>query len=102
MTGCAEEIAEQLLAFCRKNGRICPLPVQWNELWELLPNRRRDGTTWTPSSPLILAAWHHASNKEKSTRLAEHVEWAARHDELSKVAEFLRNLPEHHWHHESD
>jgi hypothetical protein len=52
---------ETLIAYCRQDGRVCPQPIRWNELWEMLPNRTRIGSGWMPPLPLILAAWHEAS-----------------------------------------
>ena len=45
-----------LIAYCRENSRVCPMPQRWNALWELLPNRKRVGGGWEPPLPLILAA----------------------------------------------
>jgi hypothetical protein len=55
------ETVESLVAFCRENDRVCPLPLLWNELWEMLPNRSQVGVGWQPPLPLILAACHHQS-----------------------------------------
>src|SRR5436309_2524782 len=51
------ESLEQLLSYCRENGRVCPVPTRWNELYQMLPETRQKGLGWEPSSPLILAAW---------------------------------------------
>jgi hypothetical protein len=48
---------DQLLAYCRENQRVCPVPRRWHELWELLPEKRQLGIEWQPPLPLILAAW---------------------------------------------
>jgi len=50
------ESAESLIAYCRENSRVCPVPQRWNALWELLPDRKRVGGGWEPALPLILAA----------------------------------------------
>src|SRR5688572_15150851 len=94
--------AESLIAYCRENSRVCPLPQQWNELWELLPERRRVGGGWEPPLPLILAAWHETPAMLKMLRLAEHVEWAAKHSALDSVSRFLRDLKEADWFHLGD
>ena len=91
-----------LIAYCRKNGRVCPLPLKWHALWEALPERRRVGTGWEPPLPIILDAWHYASNLEKMIRLAEHIQWASRHNQLVQVSTFLRGLTEAEWHHLDD
>jgi hypothetical protein len=38
----------------------------------------------------------------KMLRLAEHIEWAEKHDNLLEIASFLRDLPEKDWHHIGD
>lgn len=90
---------ESLVAYCRENNRVCPMPAMWNQLWEMLPNRTRVGNGWKPSLPLILAAWHDTPAMLKMLRLAEHIEWAAEHGALESVARFLRELREEDWHH---
>ena len=62
-------------------------------------DRTRTGNGWQPALPLILAAWHDTPALLKMLRLAEHIEWAAQHSALEKVARFLRELREEDWHH---
>jgi hypothetical protein len=93
------ETVDRLIAYCRENNRVCPLPQAWHQLWEMLPDRRRAGTCWEPALPLILAAWHETPAMLKMLRLAEHIEWAEKHNALQEVAAFLRGLQEHEWHH---
>jgi hypothetical protein len=91
---------KNLVSYCRENERICPLPKFWKQLWEMLPNRKRIGVGWSPSLPLILAAWD-APAEVKMVRLVEHIEWAAKHGALETVSGFLRELREEDWHHET-
>ena len=70
------ESVESLVAYCRENDRVCPLPPLWSRLWEMLPGRSRVGVGWQPAPPLILAAWHDTPAMLKMLRLAEHIEWA--------------------------
>lgn len=92
------ETVESLMAYCRENGRVCPLPMHWHRLWEHLPNRRQLGIGWEPALPMTLASWR-ASDQSKILRLTEHIEWAEKHGGLQPVADFLRKLPEADWHH---
>lgn len=96
------ESAESLIAYCRENSRVCPMPQRWNALWESLPDRKRVGGGWEPALPLILAAWHDTPGMLKMLRLAEHIEWAAEHGALESVAIFLRGLREDEWFHLGD
>ena len=90
---------KSLLDYCSENERVCPQPKKWNELWNMLPNRSRQGSGWEPALPLILAAWHDTPAMMKMIRLREHLEWAEKHGELDSVDKFLRALPETDWHH---
>lgn len=42
---------DTLIAYCRENNRVCPMPQRWNALWELLPDRARVGGGWEPPLP---------------------------------------------------
>jgi hypothetical protein len=90
---------ESLIAYCRYHSRVCPMPVRWRALWELLPHRTRIGPVWEPPAPLILADWHETTGLQKMLRLETHIEWANRFGALDAVDEFLRNLREEEWFH---
>jgi hypothetical protein len=94
--------AQTLIAYSREHQRVCPQPQRWQALWEMLPDRRQVDGGWSPPLPLILGAWHHASNIEKMQRLAEHLEWAEKHGKIAAIAAFIRSLDESEWHHLSD
>lgn len=95
--------ADTLLAYCKENGRFCPQPQEWDELWKLLPDRKQKQTGGcTPSLPLILAAWHHATGLDKMLRLREHIEWADAHGVIDDVDVYLRGLAEEQWFHGRD
>jgi hypothetical protein len=88
-----------VLALASQDGRVCPKPAAWNRLYELLPDRRRDGYGFIPPAPLILDGWHDSSDEQKRDRFIEHLQWAHTHNALAKVHHFLLRLPESEWHH---
>lgn len=88
---------DQLVNDATRNGRICPQPKIWNELWELLPDRRRAGVGWEPPLPLILAAWWHASDEEKRKRFHLHLKWASEHGCLEAVGQLLASMKPEDW-----
>lgn len=92
------ERLNKLLEYVRSEGRICPVPQQWQKLYELLPDKKRRGGGWEPALPLILAAWWEATNVQKIERLKNHVEYAAANGVLDDVETFLRGLPLAEWH----
>jgi hypothetical protein len=91
------EKLQSLLQFVQAEGRICPQPGKWHELWEMLPDKKREGSGWQPPLPLILAAWDHATGLEKMLRLRQHIEYAAEHGVLDTIDQYLRNLPPAEW-----
>jgi hypothetical protein len=90
---------EQLLGYCAENDRVCPMPLPWHQVWDILPAKKRDGADWDPPLPLILAAWWDTSDDAKRERFELHLHWAAAHGALDTVAQFLRSFPESEWHH---
>jgi len=90
---------EALLSYVNEGSRVCPMPVQWDELWQSLPDRRRVGNGWEPAAPLILAGWWASTNDDKRERLAYHIRWAFEHGAFEAADRFLRMLPTEHWHH---
>jgi hypothetical protein len=77
------------------------MPVRWNDLYKLLPNKKQVGAGWIPPLPLILAAWYEPA-LSKMLRLEEHLKWASNNDALNDVDQFLRGLPESEWFHFGD
>jgi hypothetical protein len=91
---------DDLLTYVRADGRVCPQPARWQELWEMLPDRRRlNAGGWEPPLPVILGAWWDTPALLKLLRLEEHVRYAAHHGALSQVDAFLRSLGEKEWAH---
>jgi hypothetical protein len=96
------ETSDGLINYCRENGRVCPLPQKWSELYERLPNKTRVGMASEPALPLILAAWHDTPVQAKMQRLADHIRWADKHGRLPQIGTYLRNLREEDWYHLKD
>ena len=88
-----------LFRYVSAETRICPRPMEWQALWEQLPNARRTDRGWQPAPPLVLAAWWSTDNSAKAARLREHIEWAVKQGELNTTDRFLRGLSLEQWHH---
>jgi hypothetical protein len=73
--------------------------MNWQDFWNSLPDAKRTAKGWEPSPPIVLGAWHGASNAAKAQRLQEHIQWAAAHGGLDAADKFLRRLPIEAWHH---
>ena len=94
---------QSLIEYSSQNGRICPQPKVWKELWELLPKKTRNSSGgWEPPLPLILGAWWYATGLEKILRLRDHICWADEHGVIDQVDTFLRDLSEEDWFHGND
>ena len=102
MTNADSSGLQALIEYCQQNGRICPQPSQWQQLYELLPNKRRVGAGWEPSPPLILAAWWDTPLLLKVMRFREHLDWADKHGALDVIDTYLRGLTEDQWFHGDD
>jgi hypothetical protein len=92
------DTAETLIAYCRENGRVCPQPILWHELFQMLPNARRTPYGWNLNVPLILGAWGE-DDRLKQERLAEHIRWAEENNFIDEISRFLRCLREEDWFH---
>ena len=89
---------KSLLEYIRSEGRVCPMPDYWNQLWEMLPDRRQKSSGgWEPPLSLILAAWWDVPALPKMLRLAEHINYAAEHEVLDQVDMYLRSLKPDQW-----
>ena len=91
-------IIDDVLREAFKDKRVCPNPQLWNRLWEMLPDRRREGSAWIPSLPLILNAWWYTSNDQKRERFKEHLLWAEKHGQLDRIADYINQLKPKDWH----
>jgi hypothetical protein len=82
-----------LLEFVRSNGRVCPQPAAWQKLFQALPQKTR----FDPAPPPLGDAWHATNDVDKTSRLVEHIQWAAEHGGFREVNNFLRTLSEKDW-----
>jgi hypothetical protein len=90
---------EEALEEVQKNNRVCLQPMQWQELYEMLPEKKQKGGGWKPSVPLILAAWWDTPALPKMMRLQEHIERASNHGCLDAMHRYLSELSESDWYH---
>jgi hypothetical protein len=52
-----DEKLKALLEFVKADGRVCPMPVSWERLWDMLPDKTHIGRGWDPPLPLNLTVW---------------------------------------------
>lgn len=96
------EDLEAVRQLCIANGRVSPMPIPWNDLWEMLPDRERVGSSWIPLPPIILSGWHTTTAEQKRERLFSHLLWAERKGVLRRIEQFLASLDEQQWLHDSE
>lgn len=91
-----------LIRYAQERDRICPRPMEWNDLYKKIGGSRRDTTSeiiWDPMPPLVLSAWSFSKDDDRQKRFQEHLAWAAQRGTLHIAETFLRSLPEEAWHH---
>jgi hypothetical protein len=92
-----EEKLEALLEYVKAEGRICPIRIYWDRLWEMLPDKKHVGRNWEPPPPLTLAVWWETPLLAKTLRLDKHIRYAAEHGVLDEVDSYLRGLRRDEW-----
>ena len=88
------ETIESLWEYCTLNNRVCPMPIKWNNLYQMLNGKKQIGAGYEPAAPLILGAWGNSSDNEKQERLKIHIEWAKDHNQLDEIGSYLRSIEE--------
>ena len=92
----------EVMVEARLNNRVCPQPARWQQLYDMLPEKKHSSAGWEPPPPLIDAAWLGTPSIPKRMCFREHLEWAATHGCLQQVFTFMKSLPETEWHHMGD
>jgi hypothetical protein len=91
-----------LLRYAEEQERVCPRPIEWNDLYTMIGGTRRDtpeGIIWTPMPPLVLSAWNFSNDTERNKRFREQLAWADANGTIDIADAFLRSLTEEAWHH---
>lgn len=88
---------DDVLVEARRNNRVCPQPVFWFQLYDLLPESPR-----RPVPPPDGPAWRAASSLAKRMALRDHLEYANAAGVLPAVMSFMRGLREENWLHMAD
>ena len=92
------ETIESLWSYCIESNRA--IPKDWNKLWQMLLNKKQKASGgWEPPLPLILAAWFETTPIEKNLRFKEHIQWAAKNNQLEEIGKYLKSLTEEEWYH---
>lgn len=89
-----------LLEYVMADNRVCPLPMVWEQLWRMLPDRaefeKREGNILRP---FVLNGWTLGSDDlDKKDRLCFQIQYAAEHGVLDRVDRFIRRIPDKDWH----
>ncbi len=90
---------ENLVRECFVNGRVCPVPKKWDELYKLITRKTKANDL---ALPLILTAWWDSPILMKELRFKEHLEYAYDNGLIKEVRDFLSKLNETEWHHLDD
>lgn len=88
-----KETIDSLWEYCTSKSRICPMPMKWNDLFNILKNNNQ------LSLPLILNGWEMSSPLEKNFRFKEHIQSASDSNQIVEISNYLRSLKEEDWAH---
>ena len=91
--------ASEVMVEARRSNRLCPKPLAWKHLYEMLPGKTQGQDGWEPPPPVTGSAWSSTPSLAKRMRLRDHIDWAETHGCLDAVHAFLKELPEEHWFH---
>ena len=81
----------------RRENRVCPNPLYWNELHEIIV-RADINQRQAPPLPLILGAWWESSDEEKADRLVELLNWADQNSVINVAWAYIMALKGDEWH----
>lgn len=86
---------QDLINYVSSQNRVCPTPQKWSAIFKII----RDELPPNKLNPLILAAWHDASNAEKLERLIEQIEFAysLNNEKTEKFAQAIYALSDSDW-----
>ena len=65
---------KELKNYLSDNSIICPMPMKWNELFNMLNNKKSINGKIDPSLPLILAVWDDTHHLAKIIRFHKHID----------------------------
>jgi hypothetical protein len=90
---------EELKKYLNDSSIVCPMPMKWNELYNMLKNKTSINGKLEPSLPLILAAWYDTPYLAKILRFHEHLDWAEKENQAKEVIDYLLSLKDDEWLH---
>jgi hypothetical protein len=82
-----------MIKYILKENRICPQPIVWKELYEIMCKDLNENNI---PKPLVLAGWNFSSNIEKSNRFIEHLKLVDFNSE-NRIKNFILNMIEEDW-----
>lgn len=82
-----------------ENSRVCLNPQKWDEFYEIIKTKINFSPDEKFPAPLILAAWHFTSDKEKFERFHEQLRIVADKGYIRQIKVILDNYSEDDWHH---
>ena len=88
-----EETLEALWKYCMSNNRVCPMPMKWNDFFNMLKEHEN------LDLPLILNGWEMSSPLEKNLRFKDHIQSADDNNQIGEIGKYLRSLKEEDWAH---
>jgi hypothetical protein len=92
-----EEQLRSLLSYVSADGRVCPMPRPWADLWNIVSSAAHEAGIREPIPPRVLGSWWNTPKTHKILAVKEQLECAARCGVLDAADRFLRSLRPDEW-----
>jgi hypothetical protein len=93
---------EKLIEESRRNNRVCPMPAKWRELDAILRGAAPADAAKSLPPPLPVREWNTTTSLAKRLMFRGVIDWAGRNGLVEQALQFVRALPDEHWHHMGD
>jgi len=88
---------EELIKYCVDKNRVCPMPIKWVQISEIISVKPGYPGNHVSLSPLILGGWD-SSNEKKRDKLKTQIEYVAQDPEIyQELEKFILNLKDDEW-----
>jgi hypothetical protein len=97
METAVEEKLRSLLNYVSAEGRVCPMPRPWADLWNIVCRAAHKARAREPIPPRVLGSWWNTPKGQKMLAVREQLVCAAECGVLDEADRLLRTLRPDDW-----